>query len=114
MLQNNKGFSLIETLVALSILVTVISTFIPIKSIIMVERDVLHQKQQVINSLHEELQTILVHSDTIPIASYTIHVDKTPVTIRFTEEKSLLKGCAEWKNAKNKQEQSCLYGYQSK
>ncbi|WP_174613796.1 competence type IV pilus minor pilin ComGE [Virgibacillus ihumii] len=113
-MRNNKGFSLIETLVALSILVTVITTFIPIKSTIMLHRDILHQKQEVLNSLHEELQIMLMNGDTIPIAAYTINVGRTPVSIGFTVENSLLKGCAEWKNAKNKQQRSCLYGYTSK
>ncbi|GAA0602519.1 hypothetical protein GCM10009001_19340 [Virgibacillus siamensis] len=113
-MQNTKGFSLIETLVALSILVTVITTFIPIKTTIMLHRDILHQKQEILNSLHEELQFSLQNNVSDPIKPYTVHVDNTPVAIHFTVEESLLKGCAEWKNVKNKQQQSCLYGYQTK
>lgn len=113
-LRNSKGFSLIETLVALSILLTVISTFIPIKTTIMMERDILNQEQKVLNTLHEELQVSLWNSGTNTESTYTVNVGNTPVTIRFTVENSLLKGCAEWKNAKNKQQRSCLYGYQAK
>lgn len=113
-MRNSNGFSLIETLVALSILVTVISIFIPIQSKIMIERDVLNQNQVVSNVLHEELQKTLWSNQLIPEDSYIINVDGSPITINFTLDKSLLKGCAKWENAKKMQQQSCLYGYHSK
>ncbi|WP_175631899.1 competence type IV pilus minor pilin ComGE [Virgibacillus siamensis] len=110
-MQNSKGFSLIETLVALSILLAVITAIIPIKTRIMMERDVLDQKRAVLNTLHEELQDYLWSGASMQNQSYTINVDGSPVRIHFTTENSYLKGCAEWKNVKNKQDESCLYGY---
>lgn len=108
---NNKGFSLIETLVALSIIMMVTTTMIPITTLLMAERDVLEEKRILSTMLHDELQYYLWSEDATIPASYDKKVNGTVASLHFSSDKSLLKGCVKWGNVKNKQEEICLYGY---
>lgn len=113
-LLNNKGFSLIESLVAVTLLMMMISTLIPITNLLIYEREILHQKRLFGNELHAELQPYLWDGqDSIP-TEYFKTVNETKLKFIFLAENQLLKGCVEWKNVKNKTNQICLYGYSAK
>lgn len=113
-LLNNKGFSLIESLVAVTLLMVMISTLIPITNTLIHEREVLHQKRLIGNQLHDELQPHLWDGQNrIPI-KYSKKFNATTLNYKFSTENKLLKGCVTWENVKNKTNQICLYGYSAK
>lgn len=111
---NNKGFSFIETLVASALLLMIVTTLVPITNLIINEREELHQKRVFQNELHNQLQHYLWEDPRNIPARYNKDVDSTTLSFAFTKEKTLVKGCVEWKNVKKKIKQVCLYGYPEK
>lgn len=109
-LLNNKGFTLIEVIIASSILFTVITTLAPLVTIIKYERHTLNEKRIISSYLHDELQEFLWKKNN-PVPHSTVEsVKYIDVKLSFTRESNYIKGCASWKNVKDKQEVICLYG----
>ncbi len=109
-MQNSKGFSLIEVLVAASIVFTLVLTTIPITSLLMQEREVLSERRLISSRLHDELQQFLWQGDVSPPASFTRTVNKASASFHFSAEGKFIRGCAEWKNARKQKDKICLYG----
>lgn len=110
-MRNNKGFSLIESLVAASLLMMIITTLIPAANLLLNERESLQQKRHMINELHRELQPFLWEAEYDLPHHFSKTVNGTKVDFRFTNEDHLLKGCVTWNNATNRTDRFCLYGY---
>ncbi|MFA1821547.1 type II secretion system protein [Virgibacillus oceani] len=109
-MKKNEGFTLIEVLIATTILMTVVTTAVPIISMVQSERQVLSERRTISLKVHDELQQFLWLEDiTLPTAySETIH--EKAVQFTFKKENEYVKGCAEWQNAKRRSESFCLYG----
>lgn len=105
----NKGFTLIEVLVAKSIIITLLLTFIPIYSTITYEQHVLKTRLLATSTLHDEL--LLYTNDAVKEQTYTKKVNNQSVTIHFTNQTKFVKSCATWTNIKKRKEEICLYGY---
>lgn len=86
------------------------TTIIPIGSLIERERTVLSEKRTFSAKLHDELQLYLWNERSLP-SSYSKTFDSIDVTFNFTNEGKYMKGCVEWENARKKPETICLYGY---
>ncbi|WP_010530981.1 type II secretion system protein [Lentibacillus jeotgali] len=111
---NSNGFSMIEALVAASLLMVIITTLIPLASLLLNERESLQQKQNISSELHHQLQPFLREEQpSLPHHLFKT-VDGTKAEFQFTNEGKLLKGCARWKNANERKGQFCLYGYPEK
>lgn len=111
-MRNSNGFSLIEVLVAFSIIFTITTTIIPLISLLNQEEEVLSQRMHHTNRLHDELQTYLWgETKRLPPARYSKTDDSGTASYQFSTENHLVKGCVEWENAKEKKEKFCLYGY---
>ncbi|MBP1969743.1 prepilin-type N-terminal cleavage/methylation domain-containing protein [Virgibacillus natechei] len=111
MLKNN-GFTLVEVLVASSILMVVITTLVPIISLINEHQALLSERRTFSYLLHDELQPFVhQHETTIP-TSYSKQVHHKTLAFQFSKENELVKGCVQWQNVKNTNEVICLYGYQ--
>lgn len=110
MLSNNKGFTIVEVLVAASMILTLMTVVIPISVLLEKERTVLSDRRTFMNQLHDELQPYLWNDLTLPV-SYSAFIDQTEVKFDFMKEKHVIKGCATWENARRKREKICLYGY---
>lgn len=107
-----KGFTLYEVAAAAAILFTAISIVLPSVSLLAKERQAMQHKIHIANKLHDDLELRINKSQKHGAADkYTIKLDEKQVDFVFTASHSQLKGCATWKNAKNKQETFCLYGY---
>ncbi|GGK03240.1 hypothetical protein GCM10007063_26810 [Lentibacillus kapialis] len=113
-MKNSNGFSLIESLVAASLLMMVITTVIPLTSLLLHERETLQQKQNISGELHHQLQTFLREEQTNLPHRLLKTIDGTEAEFRFIAESNLVKGCATWKNANERESQFCLYGYQQR
>lgn len=109
MLSNNRGFTLLEVLVASIIVFTLIVTIVPISSLLEQERAVLSERRTFSARLHDDLQPFLWNERQVPI-SYTDIINLIEVTFHFTHEGEYIKGCVNWENARNKKETICLYG----
>jgi Tfp pilus assembly protein PilV len=110
-LTNNKGFSVIEALVSLGILVTITTTFLPLSSLVSYEKEALSQKRKIVLLLHDELQTTLLE-DTYPIVQ-DIELENVTATFRFLSldsDSRIIKACASWNSIRNRDEEICIYG----
>lgn len=104
-----NGFTLIEVLVAMSIIFVLVATIIPIDIVLKQGRKTLQDKREITLHLHDTLLHYISTSELINVST-TETINGTFVTIHFTEENEYIKGCATWENARDKHEQICLYG----
>ena len=111
-MQGNKGFTLIEVLVALSILISTVSVIIPITSLLYKEKQILSDRRAIAFHLHDEMQPFLWEG--LPPSVYNDRLQNKEVTFQFTTENEFIKGCASWENVKNTEETFCLYGMPQK
>lgn len=108
-----NGFSFIESLVAFSVVVVLVFTTLPIISLLRQEETILSDRRYISNRLHDELQTFLWRSGSLPSpTAETIRSNR--VTFTFTKENGYIKGCSEWNNIKDRAEKVCLYGVEEK
>jgi Tfp pilus assembly protein PilV len=110
-LTNNEGFSVIEALVSLGILVTITTTFLPLSSLVSYEKEALSQKRKIVLLLHDELQSTL-SEDTYPIVQ-DIELENVTGTFRFfslDSDSRIIKACASWTSIRNRNEEICMYG----
>ncbi|MBO1005850.1 prepilin-type N-terminal cleavage/methylation domain-containing protein [Pseudogracilibacillus auburnensis] len=107
-MKNNKAFTFIETLVAMSILMMLVVTIIPIHTLMKQERKVLRDRRLIVSKLHDELQHMVWSNEELQHVSITIN--QRHVNIEFQLENELIKGCATWENVKQKEETFCLFG----
>ncbi|WP_176447378.1 prepilin-type N-terminal cleavage/methylation domain-containing protein [Lentibacillus sp. CBA3610] len=110
-MRNSKGFSLIEALVAASLLMMMITTLIPATNLLLNERENLRQKRYMINELQHELQPFLWEASHDLPHRFLKTVDGSEAEFRMTPDGKLVKGCVTWSNVKNRTEEFCLYGY---
>lgn len=109
-MNNDNGFSYIEILISVSIILMLALLAIPISSKLQIERDVLSDQRQFTQLLHDELQTFIWSSGNTP-ALHLIRTKKDKeIQISFVPSGHSWKGCATWVNAKHEQEETCLYG----
>src|SRR5690625_5299543 len=110
--QNNKGFSLIEVLVAKSIIFVLLATFIPLYTTILKEQAVLKDRLTITSTLHDELQLILWNNESM--RGDMTRINSLPVHFTFTHEKRYIKGCASWQKKQETKEKKSLYGLEEK
>ncbi|WP_277677894.1 MULTISPECIES: hypothetical protein [Gracilibacillus] len=103
---NQSGYLNIEALVAAIVFLCLILTLMPLYTQLRLENEVLADKRIVIHQLYEEL---LLHSSTDPMVVTKEEWIRNPVTLKFKQTSSYLKGCATWKNVKKNNERLCLY-----
>lgn len=114
-MKSNKGFTLIEVLIASSIIVMMVTTLVPIASLLLHEREVLSDRRIITSRLHDELQPFIWKEHKAPPPSlYTKSIRSTRVKFHFSYEKEFIKGCVEWENVKKRKEKLCLYGLPEK
>ncbi|MFD1850618.1 hypothetical protein [Oceanobacillus bengalensis] len=104
-----NGYSFVEVLIGTVILFTVITTIGPITSQLFKEQAILSDRRIIIYTLHDELQPYLADKHMIPM-SLKKNINGKNVFLMFIDENNYMKGCATWKNAREKQETTCLYG----
>jgi len=109
---NNKGFTLIEVLIAFSIVVVVTTTVIPMTTLLSYEREILHDRLKISLVLQEHLQSIIREdNDQTPPVTYEETIQTKRVQFNFSQKNKLIKGCVTWKNVQERTEKICLHGY---
>ena len=106
---NETGFSLLQTMVAYSIVMIITLSIVPGIYTLKKENKLLDFKISIINSLHDHLIEELTN-DYLVIMKKEIVIDKVPVEIKYKDEANFLRVCAEWTSIKNVNETRCLYG----
>ena len=107
-MKSNKGFTLIEVLVAMSIIMMLVATIVPIDLLLKQEKKILQDRRIISFYLHDELQEVVLGK--AKLKHEQVMVRNSPVSIEFKAEAEWVKGCARWTNAKQKEESVCLYG----
>ncbi|WP_337019686.1 type II secretion system protein [Oceanobacillus massiliensis] len=111
-MQKNNGFTLIEVLIAASVLFTAVSTLLPLITILDSEQKVLSDRRAFAYMLHDELQQFIWAPQTYP-EKFEKENNSVQATFEFTEEADFIKGCVEWINVKQRNETLCMYGLQA-
>jgi len=106
----SNGFTIIEVIVASTILMTVITTMVPIISILEKEQNILSERRVITHQLHDELQPYLWGDNLSSNTEFTKVINKQTVTFHFLKENDYLKGCVRWENGRKRNETVCLYG----
>ncbi|WP_179151895.1 prepilin-type N-terminal cleavage/methylation domain-containing protein [Oceanobacillus senegalensis] len=109
MLKSGNGFTLIEVIVATSIFFTLVSTFIPMITLLSKEQGILKDRRNISYHLHDELQPFLWENKPVP-NHYTDEITGRTVTFSFTRERGFIKGCAAYENGRHTDETICFYG----
>ena len=111
-LRDNKGFTLIEVLITVSILLGVVITVIPLLQLLILEGETLTDRRYMNQELFDELQPFLWSPGRpLPQSQHTtFQSNGMKAVYHFTQERELIKGCVEWTNVKEKRETICLYG----
>jgi len=109
MLTNSKGFIWVETLIAMTVFISLCTFVLPIYSTIQQHQTIISERSLIGQHLYNELQKQL-HEDRNPTYTSTETLVNRTVRIAFSLDGKFVKGCATWTNVKNKQEKLCLYG----
>lgn len=110
-MKNNNGFSLIEVLVAFGIIIMLIVTVFPLTIQITKEQRRLSEQIIFTEILYDELQQHIRNSNLVIPLNYNKNLINHDLYFHFEQENGLIKGCVEWRNVKQKQEKSCLFGF---
>ncbi|WP_165769131.1 type II secretion system protein [Virgibacillus profundi] len=113
MLKNN-GFTLIEVLVATSILMVAVSVIVPIIVLLNEEQQILSDRRVLAYRLHDELQPYIWEENLSSPSLFHETIQNKNATFHFTKENDYIKGCVTWENVKKKDESFCLYGLPQK
>lgn len=89
-------------------------TMIPIASLLNKGGKNIEQRHLYTETLHDELQIVLWGSSLELPLLYEKEIDASKIKLSFIMEGEFVKGCANWENAKNKTETTCLFGYMPK
>src|SRR5699024_11013740 len=101
-----SGFYMVETLISVQLFFATIFTILPLQHQILLEMKVLKEKDKVVYFLGEKIKETLVITSVEQVYIYE-NVIHQPITITFKSTDALLKGCATWISAKQKNEQVC-------
>ncbi|WP_158591722.1 type II secretion system protein [Oceanobacillus halophilus] len=105
----NRGFTLIEVLVATGLLTTAISLLLPMISLLNNEQLILSERRQIMHELHDNLQPYLWKEKSAP-GEYSSKINGTLVTYEYAHEGEYVEGCAIWQNVRKTNETLCIYG----
>ncbi len=83
-------------------------------TLIQKERHHLQLRLAIGNQLHDDLQDYLWTTGMELPSLYTHSIYNQDITFEFNETHLFLKGCATWTNAREQQEEMCLYGQPAK
>lgn len=109
MLMNSKGFTFTEALVALNIVLVIVFTVAPIIYTIHFERQILYDRRTISSKLHDDIQAYVYGDVQLP-DDYVKTINDIPVQVKIKTNNNYIKGCADWKNIKQREEEICLYG----
>ncbi len=100
-----------EVLIALSILLTLSMTLIPLYSFISFEKKSFHDKRIIAYQLHDALQAIIWDTDTDLPLRYQQHIEAKQVDFSFQfSDDMIIHACASWQSVTNRLEEVCFDG----
>lgn len=110
MLKNTNGFTFVEALVGLNIVLVILFTVSMVVNTVYYERMILYERRTISSTLHDELQSFIYGSNTLP-SKKTEKINHTKVTVQFHNlTDRYIEACATWNNIKKREEEVCLYG----
>ncbi|SFF54138.1 hypothetical protein SAMN05216353_101171 [Halobacillus alkaliphilus] len=110
-MKNSSGFTLVETITAISLLLCLIIFLLPSLTHIRLMQKDLANERIAISYLHDELHTL---SYTTPkLSNVYLGDQEIPFLIQFVEKSNLVEGCITWKTHLKKIKEVCLYAKDS-
>jgi len=94
----------------MSIVFMLVITTLPINNMMKTERIKLYDRRTISFYLHDELLQQLARESMVE-TEFTVSINNRHVSLTFTNNEDVLKGCAKWENVKQQNEKFCLYGY---
>lgn len=110
MLRTSNGFTFVEALVGLNIVLVIVFTVGMVINTIYFERTILYERRTISSNLHDQLQPFIYENRSLP-SKQVQKVNHTKVTVQFKEiSNHYIEACAKWQNIKGREEKVCLYG----
>ncbi|KGX89184.1 hypothetical protein [Pontibacillus litoralis] len=110
MSQNYNGFISLTSLYSFSLFLILSLSLLPIVATIQAEQSFLQEERHVVHALANELQQALYYKkEAFPFVISTT-ISSEPVTISFTIDGEMIKGCAHWSTIRHEERKECLYG----
>lgn len=110
-MQNNKGFTITEVLLASLLLLTIAITILPISIQVYKERQMLNEEQLIMHVLYEEVKRNLLTNSYYENKITQHSIRNTNFTIHYQKENIFIKSCAKWMNLRNDVKEVCFYAY---
>lgn len=101
------GFTMLETITAFSLLLIAILSILPLFMDIRLSLKYLQIEQEAITHLHDKFHEH-INAESLHTFPHTQDIG-TKVTFSIVYENQWTKGCAEWKDHKNRLKEFCLY-----
>ncbi len=108
MFHTSKGFTLVETLVAVSILFISLAIVVPSFVLIQKERNELYTELTIIDSLRSELMHLDHQNTTFP-AKFSGTMNEKELVYHLSTTNQFVKGCVTWENNHFNEKNFCLY-----
>ncbi|MBB6454259.1 hypothetical protein HNQ94_002734 [Salirhabdus euzebyi] len=108
MRNNNKGFTLFDSILSFSMLLTILFFVLPMINQVKLEQHILSVRSKMIETLYNEIIDIL-HTTEETIITKPINISNTNATISLSLKDNTWTGCITWNNSKNATESSCLH-----
>lgn len=107
MLLKYNGFTLIEVLIAVSILFLVIQIVLPLSVLLKQERQVMSDRRLVGSLLQDEIQLFLENNDKVLPLKYQKDRQQKTIEFNFLPYHDLVEACVIWINIKSQEEKIC-------
>ncbi|RCW65381.1 hypothetical protein DFR57_111116 [Saliterribacillus persicus] len=104
--QNESGYLLLEAVFSITLLFSILFTFIPMNYQILKEYKDLEIKREVALELSNQLK---LSSDNTTIRKNIITKDSYEITYTFNQQNNILEGCATWIDTKEIIQDICFY-----
>src|SRR5690625_3779784 len=110
MYKNCKGFILLDTVVAINIIILFTLVIIPVYIIMKQEKQSLHERMIISLYLFNQMQTVIRDEITDITNDEEKMIGNKTVNFTYTLDEQFIKGCAIWDNYRKRRETFCLYG----
>lgn len=110
MLRGNNGFTLLETIIATTIIFIIIAVSYQVNSHIKMEQKVMEDRRAISYAVHGELLLYIYNKKNSDLSKDIVYKEVS-LTVSFIYNKGLIKACTRFENIMEREEVICLHGW---